>query len=275
MVGLVLSNAHCPKLSFNGRDCQGKQGFLADLCSNDSRYWNLSVDIILDYFFFLCFFFFQSLTSYDVCSILLGTSTLLVWLGVIRYLGFFQKYNVRISWDLRVVGIYSVCCYKSTGRNACLNSNCLHRFVQLLILTLRAALPNVMRFCCCVAMIYLGYCFCGWIVLGPYHVKVIYLTQKKDNLSDRMDSKQIRDYYCCLLSFHVKVSLNIKIVRRQHDTTLFEESDFHDSSRLSSSYESSESEVEAAVTPNHMLVFRDIIFILQNTSVRLIYPYLF
>ncbi|NXD06842.1 MCLN3 protein, partial [Nothocercus nigrocapillus] len=41
----------------------------------------------------------------------------------------------------------------------------------LLILTLRAALPNVMRFCCCAAMIYLGYCFCGWIVLGPYHVK--------------------------------------------------------------------------------------------------------
>ncbi|KAJ7400977.1 mucolipin-3 isoform X1 [Pitangus sulphuratus] len=76
----------------------------------------------------------KSLTSYDVCSILLGTSTMLVWLGVIRYLGFFQKYN-------------------------------------LLILTLRAALPNVMRFCCCAAMIYLGYCFCGWIVLGPYHVK--------------------------------------------------------------------------------------------------------
>ncbi|KAM4722967.1 mucolipin-3 [Rhinophrynus dorsalis] len=76
----------------------------------------------------------KSLTSYDVCSILLGTSTLLVWLGVIRYLGFFKKYN-------------------------------------LLILTLRAALPNVIRFCCCAAMIYLGYCFCGWIVLGPYHVK--------------------------------------------------------------------------------------------------------
>ncbi|XP_066121055.1 mucolipin-3 [Saccopteryx bilineata] len=76
----------------------------------------------------------KSLTSYDVCSILLGTSTLLVWLGVIRYLSFFQKYN-------------------------------------LLILTLQAALPNVMRFCCCAAMIYFGYCFCGWIVLGPYHEK--------------------------------------------------------------------------------------------------------
>ncbi|TNM98502.1 hypothetical protein fugu_014748 [Takifugu bimaculatus] len=74
------------------------------------------------------------LTDYDVCSILLGTATLLVWVGVIRYLGFFKKYNI-------------------------------------LILTLRAAFPNVIRFCCCAAMMYLGYCFCGWIVLGPYHDK--------------------------------------------------------------------------------------------------------
>ncbi|KAM4551138.1 mucolipin-3 isoform 2-T2 [Odontesthes bonariensis] len=74
------------------------------------------------------------LINYDVCSILLGTATMLVWVGVIRYLGFFKKYNI-------------------------------------LILTLRAAFPNVIRFCCCAAMIYLGYCFCGWIVLGPYHDK--------------------------------------------------------------------------------------------------------
>ncbi|XP_062921136.1 mucolipin-3-like isoform X1 [Mobula hypostoma] len=76
----------------------------------------------------------KNFALYDVCSILLGTSTLLVWTGVIRYLGFFQEYNV-------------------------------------LILTLRAAFPNVIRFCCCASMIYLGYCFCGWIVLGPYHKK--------------------------------------------------------------------------------------------------------
>lgn len=39
----------------------------------------------------------QNLSSYDVCSILLGTSTLLVWVGVIRYLSFFQKYNVCMN----------------------------------------------------------------------------------------------------------------------------------------------------------------------------------
>ncbi|XP_017576609.1 mucolipin-3 isoform X2 [Pygocentrus nattereri] len=76
----------------------------------------------------------KALTSYDICSILLGTGTMLVWIGVLRYMGYFKKYNI-------------------------------------LIITLRAAFPNVIRFCCCAAMIYLGYCFCGWIVLGPYHDK--------------------------------------------------------------------------------------------------------
>ncbi|XP_016076106.1 PREDICTED: mucolipin-2 [Miniopterus natalensis] len=76
----------------------------------------------------------KNITNYDLCSILLGTSTLLVWVGVIRYLGYFQKYNV-------------------------------------LILTMQASLPKVLRFCACAGMIYLGYTFCGWIVLGPYHNK--------------------------------------------------------------------------------------------------------
>ncbi|XP_044056944.1 mucolipin-3 isoform X6 [Siniperca chuatsi] len=74
------------------------------------------------------------LTSYDICSIFLGTGTMLVWIGVIRYMGYFRKYNI-------------------------------------LILTLRAAFPNVIRFICCAGIIYLSYCLCGWIVLGPYHEK--------------------------------------------------------------------------------------------------------
>ncbi|XP_049588021.1 mucolipin-3 isoform X2 [Syngnathus scovelli] len=74
------------------------------------------------------------LTSYDVCSIFLGIGTMFVWIGVIRYMGYFHKYNI-------------------------------------LILTLRAAFPNVIRFICCAGIIYLSYCFCGWIVLGPYHEK--------------------------------------------------------------------------------------------------------
>ncbi|XP_004068128.1 mucolipin-3-like [Oryzias latipes] len=74
------------------------------------------------------------LTTYDVCSIFLGIGTMFVWIGVIRYMGYFRKYNI-------------------------------------LLLTLRAAFPNVIRFICCAGIIYLSYCFCGWVVLGPYHEK--------------------------------------------------------------------------------------------------------
>uniref|UniRef100_A0AAQ5ZHE9 Mucolipin TRP cation channel 1a n=1 Tax=Amphiprion ocellaris TaxID=80972 RepID=A0AAQ5ZHE9_AMPOC len=109
----------------------------------------------------------KNLSSYDLCGILLGTSTLLVWVGVIRYLTFFQKYNI-------------------------------------LIVTLRAAFPNVIRFCCCVAVIYLGYCFCGWIVLGPYHVKHSGVALQPAECTDAPSSGKFRgletspcSFFCC------------------------------------------------------------------------------
>ncbi|MEQ2262029.1 Mucolipin-3, partial [Xenotaenia resolanae] len=37
------------------------------------------------------------LTSYDVCSIFLGTGTMFVWIGIIRYMGYFKKYNVTVA----------------------------------------------------------------------------------------------------------------------------------------------------------------------------------
>ncbi|XP_006820086.1 mucolipin-3-like, partial [Saccoglossus kowalevskii] len=73
-------------------------------------------------------------SNYDLCSILLGTGSLLVWFGVLHYLGFFPKYNI-------------------------------------LILTMKTAAPSVIRFMVCVIVLFMGYGFCGWIVLGPYHPK--------------------------------------------------------------------------------------------------------
>ena len=53
------------------------------------------IDIVSALMLFFCLWrSSQNIASYDVCGILLGTSTLLVWVGVIRYLSFFQKYNV-------------------------------------------------------------------------------------------------------------------------------------------------------------------------------------
>lgn len=70
----------------------------------------------------------------DYCSLLLGCATSLVYFGILRYFGFFNKYNV-------------------------------------LLLTLKKSMPNVLRFSVCAGIIYLAYGFCGWIVLGPYHGK--------------------------------------------------------------------------------------------------------
>nr|NVI71487.1 transient receptor potential cation channel, mucolipin ortholog [Cucujiformia] len=72
--------------------------------------------------------------QWNVCSVFLGVGNLLVWFGVLRYLGFFKTYNV-------------------------------------VILTLEKAAPQVARFLLCAVLIYSGFTFCGWLVLGPYHLK--------------------------------------------------------------------------------------------------------
>ncbi|XP_063219487.1 mucolipin-3-like isoform X2 [Bacillus rossius redtenbacheri] len=72
--------------------------------------------------------------QWNICSVFLGTGNLLVWFGVLRYLGFFKTYNV-------------------------------------VILTLKKAAPKVARFLLCALLIYAGFTFCGWLILGPYHMK--------------------------------------------------------------------------------------------------------
>lgn len=74
------------------------------------------------------------LDTWNVCSLFLGLGNLLVWFGCLRYLGFFTTYNV-------------------------------------LILTLKKCIPNVLRYSICLMMVFAGYCLCGWLVLGPYHLK--------------------------------------------------------------------------------------------------------
>ncbi|KAF2367182.1 E3 ubiquitin-protein ligase Msl2 CXC domain [Trinorchestia longiramus] len=72
--------------------------------------------------------------TWNICSLFLGVGNLLVWFGCLRYLGFFETYNV-------------------------------------LILTLKKCLPNVLRYSICITMVFAGYCLCGWLVLSPYHIK--------------------------------------------------------------------------------------------------------
>ncbi|XP_075584657.1 LOW QUALITY PROTEIN: mucolipin-3-like [Dermatophagoides farinae] len=68
------------------------------------------------------------------CSLFLGICNLLVWFPLLRYFAYFQSYNI-------------------------------------LLLTLKKSFPNVLRFCLCAFLVYGGFCFCGWVVLGPHHLK--------------------------------------------------------------------------------------------------------
>ena len=82
---------------------------------------------------------------WDLCSTCLGVGNLLVWMGMLRYLGFFKKYNV-------------------------------------IMLTVRQAIPNIIRFTVCLSIMYLGFVFCGWVVLGPYQFKFSTLSSTSECL---------------------------------------------------------------------------------------------
>lgn len=90
----------------------------------------------------------------NLCSALLGVANLLVWCGVLRYLAFFSKYNV-------------------------------------LIVTLKHALTRVLRFLLCVLVLYCGFCFSGWIILGPYHWKFQTLARTSECLFALMNGDDV------------------------------------------------------------------------------------
>uniref|UniRef100_A0A0K0DXI4 PKD_channel domain-containing protein n=1 Tax=Strongyloides stercoralis TaxID=6248 RepID=A0A0K0DXI4_STRER len=71
---------------------------------------------------------------FTLSSIFLGGGSLLVYIGILRYFGFFDQYNV-------------------------------------IVLTLKKSLPNIMRFMVCTIILYLGFLFSGWVLIGPYSYK--------------------------------------------------------------------------------------------------------
>ncbi|OXA38531.1 mucolipin-3 isoform X2 [Folsomia candida] len=125
--------------------------------------------------------------AWNICSLLLGVGNLLVWFGVLRYLGFFRTYNV-------------------------------------LILTMKRAAPNVMRFLICAILIYAGFTFCGWLILGPYHIKFATLSTTSEclfaliNGDDMfatfagMSSKSSLLWWFCRLYLYTFISLFIYVV---------------------------------------------------------------
>ena len=78
----------------------------------------------------------DSIALVDITSIILGLAVFGQWCGLLRFLSYFDKYN-------------------------------------MLLITLRLALPSVMRFIICAGILYISFLLCGWLVLGPYNPKVI------------------------------------------------------------------------------------------------------
>lgn len=72
--------------------------------------------------------------EWNICGLALGVGNFLTWFSVLRYLCFFKTYNT-------------------------------------IILTMKTVAPTILRFMVCVLIIYAGFTFCGWLVLGPYHMK--------------------------------------------------------------------------------------------------------
>lgn len=66
------------------------------LISNLSIEWSCRLWLMLQY----CFpsqHAQSSSENYDICALMLGIGSLLVWMGVIRYIGFFKTFNVSSS----------------------------------------------------------------------------------------------------------------------------------------------------------------------------------
>merc|ERR1712168_1282866 len=63
-----------------------------------------------------------------------GVGIMVTYFGLLRYIGYFAKYNILVS-------------------------------------VLRASIPHCGRFIITAGILYMGYTFCGWLVLGPHNIK--------------------------------------------------------------------------------------------------------
>ncbi|XP_021149875.2 mucolipin-3 isoform X3 [Columba livia] len=144
-----------------------------NIAIRECKDWHVSGSIQKNTHYMMIFDAFVILTC--VASLILCTRSVVkgIWLQreFVRFFLYYYKKEVSFSDQMEFVNGWYILIVISDVLTIVGSTLKMEIQAKLLILTLRAALPNVMRFCCCAAMIYLGYCFCGWIVLGPYHVK--------------------------------------------------------------------------------------------------------
>lgn len=95
---------------------------------------------------------------FNVCSLFLGIAVLLVWIGLLRFLSYFKNYNI-------------------------------------LLVTLKLATPSIIRFFVCASLLFAGFMFCGWVVLGPFHRKFRTLTVTAECLYSMINGDDLFNTY--------------------------------------------------------------------------------
>ncbi|KAI6184130.1 PKD-channel domain-containing protein [Aphelenchoides bicaudatus] len=131
---------------------------------------------------------------FTLTGILLGIGALLVYFGLLRYLGFFSQYNI-------------------------------------LILTLKKSAPSIGRFMVCTIILYFGFLFAGWIIIGPYSIKFRTLSGSSEALFSLLNGDDmfvtfstISDSNTVISVFIAKFSAIImdayEIVKQRHNQEL-------------------------------------------------------
>ncbi len=77
----------------------------------------------------------RTFNMFDNCAIILGTASLLSWISMVRYMKMRKECNFLIE-TIKI-----------------------------------AVFPRIFYFMLCVAFLFIGFTFCGWVVLGPYNIK--------------------------------------------------------------------------------------------------------
>lgn len=96
--------------------------------------------------------------KYDEATTLLGLGGVLVWMGILRYFSFFPEF-------------------------------------YLLFLIIKRAVWSVIRYLVCVVILFGGFVFCGWLVLGPYHRKFRTLESTAECLFAIMNGDELFDTF--------------------------------------------------------------------------------
>jgi mucolipin 3 len=100
----------------------------------------------------------DSMNMVDITSIIVGLAVFAQWCGILRFLSYFDKYN-------------------------------------MLLLTLRLSIPSVARFFVCAGILYFAFLFCGWLVLGAYHPKFVDPSTTSENLFALLNGDDIYNTY--------------------------------------------------------------------------------